>query len=86
MREIWKERLRGDFFAPPVMVDDRIYASNVNGKTYVFEATPQKFKLLAQNQLGNQAYASPVICGSRLYLRVAKNDDGRKEFLYCIGE
>jgi outer membrane protein assembly factor BamB len=85
-QEIWKERLGGDFFASPVMMDDRIYASNVNGKTYVFEATPQKFKLLAQNQLGDQAYASPVICGSRIYLRVASNDNGRKEFLYCVGQ
>ena len=44
------------------MVGDRIYASNLRGKTFVFEGTPQKFKLLAQNQLGDEAYASPVIC------------------------
>jgi outer membrane protein assembly factor BamB len=83
--ELWKERLGGDFFASPVMVDDRIYASNVGGKTFVFEATPQSFKLLAQNQLGNEAYASPVICGSRVYLRVAQKGETRQEFLYCVG-
>lgn len=84
--ELWKERLGGDFFASPVMVDDRIYASNVGGKTFVFEATPQSFKLLAQNQLGDEAYASPVICGGRIYLRVAKRGESRQEFLYCIGK
>ena len=26
--ELWKERLGGDFFASPVMMGDRIYASN----------------------------------------------------------
>ncbi|HEV8541016.1 MAG TPA: PQQ-binding-like beta-propeller repeat protein [Verrucomicrobiae bacterium] len=87
--ELWKERLGGDFFASPVMVGNRIYASNLAGKTFVFEATPKSFKLLAQSQLGNQVYASPVICGNRLYLRVANissGDNARQEFLYCVGQ
>ena len=83
--ELWKERLGGDFFASPVMVGDRIYASNVAGKTFVFVATPKAFQLLASNQLGDEAYASPVICDSRIYLRVAKNGAERQEVLYCIG-
>jgi outer membrane protein assembly factor BamB len=83
--ELWKMRLGGDFFASPVMVGHRIFASNVAGKTFVFEATPQAFKSVAENQLGDEAYASPAICGDRIYLRVAKNGDARQEFLYCIG-
>lgn len=83
--EMWKERLGGDFFGSPVMVGNRIYATNVRGKTYVFEATPKHFELLAQNQVGDEAYASPVICGSRIYLRVAAHGDKRQEYLYCIG-
>lgn len=83
--EMWKERLGGDFFTSPVMVGDRMYASNVGGKTFVFEATPKSFKLLSQNQLGDEAYASPTICGSRIYLRVAKRGESRQEFLYCVG-
>jgi len=84
--ELWKTRLGGDFFASPVMVGDRIFASNVAGKTFVFDATPQSFKSVAENQLGDEAYASPAICGDRIYLRVAKNSGARQEFLYCIGE
>lgn len=83
--ELWKERLGGDFFSSPVMVGDRIYASNVGGITSVFEATPASFKLISQNQLGDEAYASPVICGGRIYLRVAKRGDSRQEYLYCVG-
>lgn len=83
--ELWKERLGGDFFASPVMVGDRIYASNLGGKTFVFEATPKSFKILGQNQLGNEVYSSPVVCGSRVYLRVAQRGEQRQEFLYCIG-
>ena len=38
------------------------------------------------NQLGTEAYASPVVCGNRLYLRAAKTDGGkRQEWLYCVG-
>jgi outer membrane protein assembly factor BamB len=83
--EMWKERLDGDFFASPVMVGNRIYATNLRAKTFVFEATPKRFELLAQNQLGDEAYASPVICGSRIYLRVAAHVDKREEYLYCVG-
>lgn len=84
--ELWKERLGGDFFASPVMLGNRIYATNVRGKTYVFRAEPAGFKLLAENQLGYESYASPVICDNRLYLRVARRDTGaRREYLYCIG-
>jgi outer membrane protein assembly factor BamB len=83
--EMWKERLGGDVFASPVMVGDRIYATNLRAKTYVFEAKPKHFALLAENQLGDEAYASPVICGSRIYLRVAAKGEKRQEYLYCIG-
>ena len=85
-KEMWKERLGGDFFASPVMVGHRIYATNLRAKTFVFDATPSRFELLAQNQLGDEAYASPVICGSRIYLRVAAHGDKREEYLYCIGK
>jgi outer membrane protein assembly factor BamB len=84
--ELWKERLGGDFFASPVMVGDRIYATNVRGVTSVFEATPERFRLLAQNQLGDETYASPSICGDRVYLRTAHTGNGREEYVYCIGE
>ena len=85
-QERWKERLGGDFFASPVMLDGRIYATNIRGKTFVFEAGPERFKLLAENQLGYESYSSPVICGDRIYLRVASMEgDRRKESIYSIG-
>ena len=83
--ERWKERLGGDFYSSPVRVGDRMYATNLRGTTYVFEATPERFKILAQNQLGNEVYATPAICGSRIYHRAATKADSRQEYLYCIG-
>jgi hypothetical protein len=85
-KERWKERLGGAFFASPVLAGNRIYATNLAGKSYVFSTNPKEFKLLATNQLGEEMYASPVISGSRLYLRVTAKRGGRQEWLYCIGK
>ena len=86
-KELWKERLGGAFFASPVLVGERIYATNLAGKTFVYSTNPKQFKLLATNQLGNEVYASPVVSGNRLYLRVAFIKGAkRQEHLYCIGD
>jgi hypothetical protein len=84
-RELWKERLGGAFFASPVLVGERIYATNLAGKTFVYSTNPKEFKLLATNQLGSEVYASPIVSGNRLYLRVAFKGAKRQEYLYCIG-
>ena len=84
--EYWKGRLGGAFSSSPVLVGDRIYATNENGTTFVIEATAGKLNLLATNQLGNEVFATPVICNSRIYTRVAEDIDGkRQELLYCLG-
>jgi outer membrane protein assembly factor BamB len=85
-KELWKERLGGAFFASPVLVGERIYATNLAGKTFVYSTDPKEFKLLATNQLGNEVYASPIVSGNRLYLRVAFKGAKRQEHLYCIGK
>lgn len=84
--ELWREKVDKDFYSSPVMVGDRIYATSLRGVTSVFEATPQHFKMIAQNELGDEAFASPAICGNRVYLRSAKKGDPRQEYLWCIGE
>jgi len=86
-KELWKGRLGGTFSASPVLVGDRIYATNEAGETFVFQATPEKFTQLAKGKLGDEAFATPAICGGRIYTRVAVKVDGRRqEMLYCLGE
>lgn len=84
--ELWREKVDRDFYASPVMLGTRIYATSQRGLTSVFEATPGNFKLLAQNQLGDEAFASPAICGNQIFLRAAKKGEPRQEMLWCIGE
>ncbi|HXT57541.1 MAG TPA: PQQ-binding-like beta-propeller repeat protein [Pirellulales bacterium] len=85
-KELWKERLGGTFNTSLVLVGDRLYAANQEGKTFVFRARGDKYEPLAENQLGDEVYATPVICGGRIYQRLAEQaGDVRQEWLYCIG-
>lgn len=84
--ERWREKVDRDFYASPVMAGSRIYATSLRGVTSVFEATPQAFKLLAQNQLGDEAFATPAIAGGQIFIRSAKKAEPRQEFLWCVGE
>ncbi len=85
--EVWKSRLGGTFSASPVMVGDVLMAVNEAGHTFVFRASPKEFESIAENQLGDETYSTPTVCGSRIYLRVAKTENGnRQEWLYCLAK
>ncbi len=84
--EVWKARLGGAFSASPVMVGDHILATNEAGKTFVFKLNPKEFELVGENQLGHEVFATPTVCGGRIYLRAAvKANGGRQEKLFCVG-
>ncbi len=84
---VWKARLGGTFSSSPVLVGDLIYATNEEGVTHIFRADPKKFEKVAENQLGESVFATPAICDGRIYMRVAHQEDGkRQEYVYCIGE
>jgi hypothetical protein len=73
---LWSERLGGDCSASPVLIGDYLIAPNETGRTYVLRAG-DTFELVAENTLEEGAFASPVVCGGRLYLRTTGH-------LYCI--
>ncbi len=84
--ELWKGRLGGTFSSSPVLVGPYIYATNEAGRTFIFKTTPERFELVSENQLGDDVFATPAICGGRIYLRVAEQEgERRQEYLYCIG-
>ena len=63
--------------ASPVLIGDKVYAVDIQGKVYVFEAGP-KFKLLATNDLGEKVEATPAVAGGKLFIR-------GETHLFCIG-
>ncbi|MCA9078296.1 MAG: PQQ-binding-like beta-propeller repeat protein [Planctomycetaceae bacterium] len=84
-KEQWKGRLGGPVSASLVLADGNLYATNERGTTFVVRADPAKFQKLAENKLGEESFATPTICGGRIYHRVAINDETRQEWLYCLG-
>jgi outer membrane protein assembly factor BamB len=83
--ELWKARLGGNFSASPVLAGDTIYATNESGQTFLYQARPDQFRQIAVNRLGDEVFATPTICGGRIFMRVASDVEGRRqEFLYCL--
>ena len=85
-KTMWREKFGGDFSSSLTLVGDLLYTSSEQGKTLIFKANPKEFQVVAENQLGDEIWTSPVICGNRIYIRTAHHKtDGRQEVLYCIG-
>ncbi len=85
-KEAWAGELEGIFTASPVLVGEHIFATNESGRTFIFKATPAGLDVVADNQLGSEVMATVTICGGRIYMRVAVNQQGRRqEMLVCVG-
>lgn len=70
-RELWKERLGGNFSASPLHAAGRIYFQDENGTTHVVK--PGKtFEKLATNSLPGKTLASPAPIEGALILRTDK--------------
>ncbi len=77
--EKWKQRLAGPVSASGVLAGNKIYWANEAGQLWVFEANAKKYVELAKNQIGDESFASPAICGNQIFLRIAKNENGKRQ-------
>jgi outer membrane protein assembly factor BamB len=75
---VWSHKLEGGFSASPVKVGQQIFVPNEAGRMFIFK-TGRKFEMVAENDLKDGGFATPVICGSRIYLRTL-------HALYCLGK
>lgn len=64
----WTKRLGGDFSASPVSAEGRIYFQNEEGVVYVVRAA-KEYELLATNEFGERALASPAVIQGALIFR-----------------
>jgi outer membrane protein assembly factor BamB len=73
------QRLRNATYSgSPVLADGRIYVTDEDGVTTVFQAGP-KFALLAENDLGDYTLSSPAVSEGQIFVRTAS-------MLYAIGK
>jgi hypothetical protein len=76
-KQIWRERVGGDFHSSPIRIGDRILAVSRQGEVIVL-AADRKFELLARNHLDDLVVATPAVSNDRLYVR-------GETTLFCIG-
>ncbi len=83
----WRERLaKGPESASPILAGGHIYHANEEGKISVIKPNPDKLELAAENQLGDEIFATPVITRDRILVRAAHYEgEERSETLYSIG-
>lgn len=69
-KEVWKERIGGNFSASPLLVGDRMYMLSEEGDATILQIgeTPTE---LAKNKLTERCLASPAIVGNDLLIRSA---------------
>ncbi len=67
-KEVWSERIGGNFSSSPIIADGKIFLFNEEGKATVIAAS-REFKKLAENKLDSGFMASPAVTGNALILR-----------------
>ena len=71
-------RAGSHFYASPVAADDKIFIISLRGIVSVLKPGGG-LDLLAQNELGEQCYATPAFAEGKIYLRTVNT-------LYCFGQ
>lgn len=64
----WQERVGGNFFGSPVLVEKRIFCVSSSGEVVVIEAS-DRFQVLARNPLDETTHTTPAVAGGRMYVR-----------------
>ncbi|MBA2113442.1 outer membrane protein assembly factor BamB family protein [Bremerella alba] len=83
--EKWKTRLGGPVSASPLLSGENIFVANEKGNVWVIKANPQSYDLVAENRLGDEVFATPIVSQGRLYARYADSSQGRRqEYLICL--
>ena len=84
---LWRERLtKGPESASPIYAGGNIYHANEEGRVFVIKPNSEKLELVAENQVGEEIFATPTICRDRILIRSATYDgETRQETLYSFG-
>jgi outer membrane protein assembly factor BamB len=69
---LWQQRLKGTFWATPVIADGHCYCVNQDG-TCIVVKLGEKAQIVHEGALGEPIYATPAAAGNGLYLRSEKH-------------
>ena len=64
----WEHEFDDGFYSSPILVNDRVYVTDLSGVTQIFRMG-DTFELLETSEIGEAAYATPAVVGDRIYIR-----------------
>lgn len=73
---LWEEEYDDGFYASPILVGDKVYATDLQGTVHIFKMA-KTYELIGEAKLGETASATPAAVNGRLYHRGEK-------YLYCF--
>lgn len=68
-KEVWSQRLSGNFTASPVLVDGVVIAVNEAGELFLFAAQPDKYQPLFRLKLADTVLSTPAVADGLLIIR-----------------
>ena len=66
---LWKLRLKGDFWATPVLANGHLYCINLDGTAQVIDLTQEKGQVAATSEMGETIQGSPAVYDDALFVR-----------------
>jgi len=75
---LWEHEFDDGFYSSPVLVNDRVYMIDLEGRMQIFRMD-DAFESLGTAEIGEDAYATPAFVGDRIYIRGLMH-------LFCIAE
>lgn len=75
---LWTHYFMDQFYASPVVADEKVYFLDRSGEMHILKAGPQ-FELIAESPLGEPADCTPAYSDKNIYIRGRNN-------LFCISE
>jgi hypothetical protein len=72
-KTLWQQRLKGSFWATPVVAGEHMYCLSFEGDCQVVKLGKSKAELAATNAFGEPLQASPAVVDNAMYVRSDKH-------------
>jgi len=70
---LWAARLKGTYWATPVLAGGHLYCVNQDGDMQVVKLGDKEGEVVAEHHFGEPMHASPAVAGNALYVRSDKH-------------
>ena len=66
--ELWYERVTGEAYASPIIIDDKIYCFSREGEMVAL-AAKDEMVVLGKHDFGDGIFATPAVADGKMYVR-----------------